>query len=468
MSVELPKENDVIAGRYRIERRLGEGGMAIVYAAHHELLDKRIAIKVLSPNLPRTAALVQRFLTEARAAARVDSVHVARVMEVGMLDSGLPFMVMERLDGCDLEELLALEKKLPLSDAVDYVLQALAGLAHAHRLGVVHRDLKPGNLFLAHQPDGSTVVKILDFGIAKFTSGREAGKLTGGGPMGSPMYMAPEQVRGGTIDHRVDVWAMGVVLYELLVGKTPFEADGVGEMLAAVLEREPEPVRSVRPDLPEEIDRAIKKALAKSPDERFVDVAQLARAIAPFASARWAHLPDTIESTLRKQVSVQSRGEVVPLGRATDVTHTLEEVPAPAKRSRARKIVGIAAALALMGGLGVGWKKHAFDGILLRTHGHAPPQPEVVAAQPPPQGKTPMLAPASIVAPPAQTTAIELSDAPSSPRPRPSARTLPRAAPASSTRTAPSTAHVAAPAPSPSPTTTASTKKRPAILDSAD
>ena len=185
----LPNIGDVVADKYRIDAQLGEGGMAVVFGAHHMLLDKPIAVKILSPELPALPQVIERFLTEARAAARVDSPNVARVMDVGVLVNGLPYMVMERLDGCDLEELLRLEKQLTVGDAVDYVLQALQGLAHAHTLGVVHRDLKPANIFLSHQPDGTAIIKILDFGIAKMD---KATRTTGvGQAVGSPTYMSP-------------------------------------------------------------------------------------------------------------------------------------------------------------------------------------------------------------------------------------------------------------------------------------
>src|SRR5262249_23128970 len=156
-------------------------------AAHHKVLDRPVAMKVLSPELPHTPRLVERFLAEARAAARVDSAYVARVFDAGTLDDGLPVIVMERLEGCDLEELLTVHKQLAIGDAADYVLQALQGLAHAHVLGVVHRDLKPANLFLARMADGSTLIKVLDFGIAKLVD--DARWMARGEMMGSPVYM---------------------------------------------------------------------------------------------------------------------------------------------------------------------------------------------------------------------------------------------------------------------------------------
>jgi serine/threonine-protein kinase len=297
----LPDVGDVIADKYRIDGQLGEGGMAVVFAAQHMLLDKPIAVKILSPDLPQTPIIIERFLTEARAAAKVDSPNVARVMDVGTLKSGLPYMVMERLDGCDLEELLRLEHQLAVGDAVDYVLQALAGLAHAHTLGIVHRDLKPANLFLAHQPDGTAIIKILDFGIAKLDHGNRMTKA--GQAVGSPTYMSPEHIRASEhVDHRTDIWAMGVVLFELIAGEPPIEEDGVGETIAAVLNKKAPPLRSKRPDVPEQLDAAIMKCLQHEPNDRWPDVAAFARAIVPFGTGACAALPDAIEQTLRQQL----------------------------------------------------------------------------------------------------------------------------------------------------------------------
>jgi serine/threonine protein kinase len=297
----LPHAGDIIADKYRVDGQLGEGGMAVIFAAHHLLLDKPIAVKLLSPDLPRLPQIIERFLTEARAAARVDSPNVARVMDVGVLVNGLPYMVMERLDGCDLEELLTLEKRLSIGDAVDYVLQALQGLAHAHTLGVVHRDLKPANLFLAHQADGTAIIKILDFGIARVDKTTRVTQQ--GQAVGSPTYMSPEHIRNDeVVDHRTDIWAMGVVLYELLTGQPPIEEDGVGETLAAVLSKKAAPPRTLRPEIPPALDAAIMKCLEHDPAQRWSDVAKLAQAIAPFGTGACAALPAAIEQTMRQQL----------------------------------------------------------------------------------------------------------------------------------------------------------------------
>jgi hypothetical protein len=293
----LPEIGKTVDEKYVIESQLGQGGMAVVFAAHHTVLDRPVAMKVLSPELPHTPRLVERFLAEARAAARVDSTHVARVFDAGTLDDGLPFIVMERLEGCDLDELLSAYKQLPIGEATDYVLQALQGLAHAHVLGVIHRDLKPANLFLARLADGNTIIKVLDFGIAKLVD--DARKIAGGEMVGSPMYMSPEQVRDAElVDPRADIWSIGVVLYELLTGRTPFDCDGVGNTFAAVLGTTPASPRSLRPEIPAELEAVILRCLRQAPDDRFANVSELAAAIAPFGTGTYGTLVAAIEHTL--------------------------------------------------------------------------------------------------------------------------------------------------------------------------
>src|SRR5262245_38383742 len=226
----MPRIGEVVAAKYRLEKVAGEGGMGIVYAAEHLVLKQRVAVKVLLPDAATSEAHVERFAREARAAARINTEHVARVMDAGSLTSGAPFLVMEYLEGCDLDELLELEGTLGLTEVADYMLQTLEALAHAHAAGIVHRDLKPANLFLAARPDGGNVIKVLDFGISKSrkTNPLEK-KLTGQHVLGSPVYMSPEQLRNAnTIDPRADLWSIGIVAYELLTGRPPFDGDGVG------------------------------------------------------------------------------------------------------------------------------------------------------------------------------------------------------------------------------------------------
>ena len=298
----MPKVGDVIAGKYRLEKVAGEGGMGIVYAAQHLVLRQRVAVKVLLPDAATSEMVVERFAREAQAAARIQSEHVARVMDAGCTDTGAPFLVMEYLEGCDLEELLQVEGPLALTDVVDYLMQALEALAHAHAVGLVHRDIKPANLFLACRADGGNVIKMLDFGISKATTARPEDKvLTGHAVLGSPVYMSPEQLRNAKdIDARADIWSLGVVAYELLAGKPPFDGDGVGEIFAAILEKDPEPLHSMNWRLPPEISAVIAKCLQRKPEDRWDDAAALMRALKPFGSGAWNAMVERADQVLTR------------------------------------------------------------------------------------------------------------------------------------------------------------------------
>ena len=299
---EMPKVGDLIAGKYRLEKVAGEGGMGVVYAAEHLVLRQRVAVKVLLPDAATSEMVIERFAREAQAAARIQSQHVARVMDAGATDTGAPFLVMEYLEGCDLEELLEIEGPLPLTDVVDYLMQALEALAHAHAVGLVHRDIKPANLFLACRADGGNVIKMLDFGISKaITSRPEEKVLTGHAVLGSPVYMSPEQLRNAKdIDARADIWSLGVVAYELLAGKPPFDGDGVGEIFAAILEKDPQPLHIVNWRLPPEISAVIGKCLQRKPEERWQDAAELLRALKPFGSGTWTSVVERADQVLTR------------------------------------------------------------------------------------------------------------------------------------------------------------------------
>jgi serine/threonine protein kinase len=296
------RRGDVVAGKYRVEETAGEGGMAIVYAAHHLVLDQRVAVKVLVADGARDEVTTERFVREAQAAARLQSEHAVRVMDAGVLSSGQPYLVMEFLEGCDLAELVELSGPIEVPEFTDYMLQALEGIAHAHAAGIVHRDVKPSNLFLALRPDGSNAIKVLDFGISKSTveaSGADVTKLTGKAVLGSPAYMSPEQVRNASsVDARSDVWSLGVSMYELLTGRMPFEGEGVGAMLAAILEADAVPVHELRPQVPEALSNAVMRCLRRNRDERWADVGELAAALAPFGTGARAALPESIAATL--------------------------------------------------------------------------------------------------------------------------------------------------------------------------
>lgn len=330
-SYEMPKVGDVIAGKYRLEKVAGEGGMGIVYAAEHKVLKQRVAVKVLLPDAAQSEAVVERFSREAQAGARILSEHVARVMDAGSTASGAPFLVMEYLEGCDLEELLVLQGQLPLEDVVDYMIQALEALAHAHAVGLVHRDLKPANLFLACRPDGGNVIKMLDFGISKSVKATRGEKvLTGQAVLGSPIYMSPEQLRNAKeLDGRADLWSLGVVAYELLAGKPPFDGDGVGEIFAAVLEKTPEPLHVVNWRLPPEISAVIGKCLERKVEDRWADAHQLARALKPFGSGAWNKAIDRMQQVLargalvqRPETPMEARRVVDAIAAATELART--------------------------------------------------------------------------------------------------------------------------------------------------
>ena len=277
------------AGKFVIERLLGQGGMGAVYSALHEGLRQRFAIKVLLGDVAQNAEAVQRFMNEASAAASIQSEHVARVTDVSRTESGMAYMVMEYLEGQDLAQLLEARGRLPAGEAVGYVLQAIEGVHQAHVAKIVHRDLKPSNLFLARKADGTQIIKVLDFGISKMTGlDAQAAALTSTRAMlGSPLYMSPEQLRNSkSVDGRSDVWSLGVILYELLTGQVPYGGDSLGELFACILENDPPSLRSIEPSIPPGLEAAVLQCLRKKREERFGSVVELAQALAPFANTQ--------------------------------------------------------------------------------------------------------------------------------------------------------------------------------------
>ncbi|HEY2517260.1 MAG TPA: serine/threonine-protein kinase [Polyangiaceae bacterium] len=278
----------LLGGKYRVERVLGAGGMGVVVAARHVALDTRFAIKLMRREAASDEESVARFLHEARAAGRLKSEHCVHVIDVGTLENGAPYMVMELLVGQDLAELLARSGARCPAEAVDYVLQTCEGIAEAHSRGIVHRDIKPHNLFVTKGVDGMPLVKVLDFGLAKSVRSTKDGRaLTQTkAVLGSPAYMSPEQMRASrTVDARTDTWSLGVCLYELLTGRTPFEGATYPEVCSLVLNEPPAPLPS---DVPRELSRVIARCLQKDPRRRYADVAELASALEDFASTRGA------------------------------------------------------------------------------------------------------------------------------------------------------------------------------------
>lgn len=310
---ELLREGELLAGRYEIKRTLGVGGMGAVYEAMHVRLHRPAAIKVLLPELAGTAEFQARFEQEARAAAALKSPHVVRVYDVDTSPEGLSFIVMELLDGNDLGQ-EADRRDIPVSELVDWIAQACAGLQEAHDRGIVHRDLKPVNIFLAKTSEGPRIAKLLDFGISRITHARTQITRPNDGVLGTPKFMAPEQVRGHTVDHRADIWAMGVVLYHLLTRAWPFDGPNDHAYLAAVISDPPVPLLTRRADLPPGLAAAVMHALQRRPDDRMQSARALAEAIAPYGGgsaplaarplpqsepALWGSLPPPAMSSAR-------------------------------------------------------------------------------------------------------------------------------------------------------------------------
>jgi len=352
------REGDVLAGKYRVERVLGVGGMGVVVAATHLQLDQRVALKFLLPRAMESGEVVARFAREARAAAKIQSEHVARVIDVGtMPETGSPFMVMEYLEGADLADTLRQTGPLPIERAVGYVLEACEALAEAHAAGIVHRDLKPANLFLAKRPGRGEIVKVLDFGISKMTSAttNDAALTKTATLMGSPLYMSPEQLMSAKhVDARSDIWAIGVILHELLSGSPPFTGETVPQIVTSILHVPHAPLTTLRADAPRGLEDVVTRCLAKDPSARFASVADLAAALAPFASARAASTSvERIERVLGRAAPVEpkltssSAAVTAPTMSMTDGSWTEGTAGVPKRGSAlgllAAAIVGVAA-----------------------------------------------------------------------------------------------------------------------------
>jgi serine/threonine-protein kinase len=277
----------VLVGKYRVERIIGQGGMGMVVEARHIALDERVALKFLTPEYATHPEASARFLREARAAIKIKSEHVARVSDVGTLETGAPYMVMEFLEGTDLSHLVEKHGVLQVPDAIDFIVQGCEAIAEAHSYGIVHRDIKPANLFLTKRIDGTPLVKVLDFGISKVTGESVEALTRTTAAMGSALYMSPEQMqqtRG--VDHRTDIYALGVSLFELLAGQQPFYAETLPQLCAAILTGEPTKLSEKRPDLPETLAKTIERAYERDRAIRYQSVAELVAALAPWAPPR--------------------------------------------------------------------------------------------------------------------------------------------------------------------------------------
>ncbi|RYZ09801.1 MAG: serine/threonine protein kinase [Myxococcales bacterium] len=356
----LPGE--VLGGKYRIEARLAEGGMGVVLRATHLDLDCPVAIKVLRPELSSNEDVVARLLAEARIAASLRSKHVNRVLDVGRTAAGVPYLVLEYLEGCDLGGYLERRGALPISEAVDYVLQACEALAEAHAIGIVHRDMKPENLFLAEEADGGFVLKVLDFGISKPPAGRR-GERSLTNPfevVGSPTYMSPEQVRGGNVDARTDVWALGVVLHELCTSSIFFEEESLTATFKRVLDPQDLPPAIAEGEDAARVHEIIARCLEREPERRFQDMVELAQALSPLGtdSLQAARVAKVAAAARARFIALKSSAETPLVGTPLALTTSRVDLalltsarPATQKRRlRTWSVVAAAAIAATVGG----------------------------------------------------------------------------------------------------------------------
>lgn len=430
----VPRPGEVIAGKYRVDAELGAGAMGVVLAGHHLVLDRPVALKVLRRASASRPVVVARFLREARAALSIQSAHVVRVMDVGTLDGGAPFMVMERLEGEDLGKLLARRGPLPVGEAVGYVLQACDAVAEAHQRGIVHRDLKPANLFLTRRADGRPLIKVVDFGISKATLGDAEGDLSlteSAAILGSPLYMSPEQVRDSkSVDARADVWALGVVLYRLVSGAAPFEGSTFSSLCAAIAADPPVPLRERFPAVPPALEAVVTRCLAKEPDARFPDVAALAAALAP--------LSDRAEQAPPAEPTIEAPG-------ASATATAWDPAPRVPTRGSPWPLVAVGAVVVgLVALVSFAVRSPPLAGAPAAAASPAPASASAVASLPPAAsvGAVPPPAPPLASQPttttPASTHAPTAKPAPEKPAPPPASAAAPAVAPAPVASTAPS------------------------------
>jgi serine/threonine-protein kinase len=342
----------VFGERYRILRRIGEGGMGAVYLCEHVVLHRKLALKILRRELSSDPEIVERFRNEAIAASQIGQENVVDVIDIGRTDDGALYYVMEALDGHNVGAVLRSDGPLAVPRALAILEQVARALAAAHARGVVHRDLKPENVFVVRREDGTELAKLLDFGISKVEAGGE--RLTQAGAIiGTPEYMSPEQAAGATIDHRADVYGLGVMAYELLTGVLPFEGDSAIATLVAHQTRPPEPPSRRRAGVPPEVDALVLRAMAKRPEDRFDSMNQLVAELARIRSRMAGETPEPMP--ILREPGVTPRIDLPPF-RPSRRGETLALPPgavsgvrrSPPPRSPARVAAGIAAVIALV------------------------------------------------------------------------------------------------------------------------
>jgi serine/threonine-protein kinase len=308
---------EVLAEKYQITRFIGEGGMGTVYEAQHAIVGRRFAVKYLRAELVREEEILERFRREARTAGALENENIVSVVDFGVAGDGIPYLVMEFLVGEDLASLIKREGPMPVVRAVNLVIQVCRGLDAAHAAGIIHRDLKPENLFVCRRGDGTDLVKILDFGIAKLSEAGVLGPMTpvtrSGTTMGTPFYMPPEQARAAkAIDHRADIYSLGVILFEALSGERPHPGQSYNEILYHILTQPPLPIEDLRPGLHPDLIETVHRTIAFDPQERPASAAQLARALAPHAGRQVTPLRSQFDLQVTRQSPTASPTPAAP------------------------------------------------------------------------------------------------------------------------------------------------------------
>src|SRR6185436_10107509 len=294
MDSQASRVGEVVGEKYRLVRLLGEGGMGSVYEARHDVIGRRFAVKFLHAELAQHPEILARFRREAQAAGSLENENIAAVTDFGSSPDGAPYIVMEFLEGQDLAKVLAQSGPLPIQRAATILIQVCRGLFAAHGRGIVHRDLKPENLLLQTRGDGGDLVKILDFGIAKLksTEHRPEAATRTGITLGTPYYMPPEQARGQKeLDERADIYALGVILFELLSGQKPHNGENYNAILYSILMGAAPRIEAFRPDLPPELAKVVHRAMAGEAKDRYQTVSELASALAPFTGRAMTPAP---------------------------------------------------------------------------------------------------------------------------------------------------------------------------------
>ncbi len=367
--------------KYEIKCRIGEGGMGLVYEAVHTVIEKRVAIKVLREDFSRRPEVVERFRQEAKSASRIGHENIVDISDFGTTPHGQSYFVMEYLEGEDLANVLARERILGSEQTANIVLQCCDALGAAHAKGIVHRDMKPENIFLVERPGRPDFVKIVDFGIAKMsdieTEGAPGRKLTKTGMIfGTPEYMSPEQAAGKPLDHRVDIYALGVILFECLTGRVPFVGDSFMGILTQHMFEEPPSLREVNPNLDcsSELELVVAKALAKDPDERYQTMTELSEAIREAMAGRVSH---ATQLGYGEPVRVRAGG-----GQTSASLEAVDEFPS-AGGSRRTGLVAMAAVLLVTVGAGGVWFA------MRSADSPQPPVPGPVAGAPDPVDREP-------------------------------------------------------------------------------